>query len=94
MLSLREALDKAALYLADNCAGLRPEDVRVMHEAAYVDGAQAVVPYNHVGFLDGGQRGKQLLGNIPIVVDLTSGACRLMTWDEFFADMDGPRKLG
>ena len=80
MLTLQEALDAAAKFLAQNYTNWR--ELRVMPESTVVRNGWAAVPYNSIAYLDEGQKMKFALGNDPITVDLTTGAARFMTWDE------------
>lgn len=82
MMSLSEALDQAASFLDRSDIGWDPATMRLAHEFVQVEGSRAVVPYNSIKMLDTGDWHAQLLGNVPVVVDLITGECRFMTWEE------------
>ncbi|MFE3474796.1 MULTISPECIES: hypothetical protein [unclassified Streptomyces] len=56
--------------------------VRIIAEYCFIDGDQYIAPYDHVDYLDHGREDMQLGGNLPVAVDLTTGACRFIDWDE------------
>lgn len=79
MLSMKEALDAAAVFLAQDGESWDPQTMRIAQERAFIEDGHAVVTYNSRTFLDEGQKGAWLLGNLPVRVDLATGACQYMT---------------
>ncbi|GIF97013.1 YrhB domain-containing protein [Catellatospora citrea] len=90
MLDITSALSRAADFLADSARAWPDLEVRIMPEEAFVHGGRLVVPYNTAAFLDRGDKGKMLAGNMPIAVDLANGSCHYCTMDEVleFIDLD------
>jgi hypothetical protein len=88
----KEAAEKlAAEFLADESKSWGASSrVRIIPEYCFIDGTQLIAPYDHVDYLDHGKEDMQLGGNLPVAVDLTSGSCRFIDWDEVddFAERD------
>ncbi|KOU22617.1 hypothetical protein ADK52_20640 [Streptomyces sp. WM6372] len=82
MLTVEEALKVASDVLAEDSQGWDSSDVRVIPEAAFVEQGRLIVPYDHTDYLDSGQDDMRLAGNLPYAVDLNSGECSVLTWDE------------
>jgi hypothetical protein len=60
--------------------------VRIDDSSTFEDGeGNLIVGYNSVDFLDNGNEGAVLGGNLPICVQLSTGDCRFISLDEFFA---------
>ncbi|MFF4054051.1 hypothetical protein ACFYZ5_46615 [Streptomyces chartreusis] len=83
MLERGAAEQRAAEFLASESRSWGPSSrVRIIPEYCFIDGKQLIAPYDHVDYLDHGKEDMQLGGNLPIAVDLTSGSCRFIDWDE------------
>lgn len=83
MLAPEEAERKAAEFLAEESRTWGPSsNVRIIPEYCFTDGGRFIAPYDHVEYLDHGREDMQLGGNLPVAVDLTTGACSFMTWEE------------
>jgi len=88
MLDDRAAAVAASEFLDEYYLGLPEPDrgrrmmVRTAPELGFKDGRYFVIPYNSVDLLDHGDIEAELAGNEPIMVDLESGRCRFMTFDE------------
>ncbi|MEV5734574.1 hypothetical protein [Streptomyces sp. NPDC052292] len=83
MLDREEAERRAADFLATESKAWGPSSsVRLIPEYCFVDGEQFIALYDHIDYLDHGREDMQLGGNLPIAVDLTSGSCRFVDWDE------------
>jgi hypothetical protein len=87
-MSREEALERAADFLVANSATWASSDVRTIPEDAFLDSDRLVVPYDHADFLDRGRSGMQLAGNLPIAVNLLSGECAFISWEEAERYMD------
>ncbi|AJP03912.1 hypothetical protein TU94_23040 [Streptomyces cyaneogriseus subsp. noncyanogenus] len=89
MLNRNEAERAAANFLAEASKTWgASSNVRIDHECCFTDQGQFIAPYNHVEFLDHGREEMQLGGNLPVAVDLSTGACRFITLaeaDDFMA---------
>ncbi|MFH8885919.1 hypothetical protein [Streptomyces californicus] len=83
MLDKEQAARRAAEFLAGESRSWgASSSVRIIPEYCFVDGEQFIAPYDHVDYLDNGQEDMQLGGNLPVAVDLTSGTCRFIDWEE------------
>ncbi|MEU6057825.1 hypothetical protein [Streptomyces sp. NPDC047097] len=83
MLDRDEAERRAAAFLDERSAAWGPSSrVRVISEDCFTDGDKFIAPYDHVDYLDHGQEDMQLGGNLPVAVDLTTGDCRFLDWEE------------
>ncbi|MFF0111937.1 hypothetical protein [Streptomyces prasinus] len=56
--------------------------VRIVSENCFTAEGQLIAPYGHVDYLDHGREDMQLGGNLPVALDLTTGACRFIDWEE------------
>ncbi|MGZ2359952.1 hypothetical protein LRE75_25230 [Streptomyces sp. 372A] len=82
MLSGDEVLSTVSTFLEGECTGWNPETMRIDWEGIHIENGHAVVSYESRAVLDEGRRDQFLLGNLPVLVDLSTGACRFMTLDE------------
>ncbi|MFC9457402.1 hypothetical protein ACFVDQ_19660 [Streptomyces sp. NPDC057684] len=83
MLERDEAESRAAQFLAEQSRDWgQSSNVRIISEYCLVDRGQLIAPYDHVEYLDHGVEDMQLGGNLPIAVDLSTGVCRFIDWDE------------
>jgi hypothetical protein len=83
MLAPEEAERRAAEFLAERSRTWGPSsDVRIIPEYCFTDGGRFIAPYDHVEYLDHGRQDMQLGGNLPVAVDLSTGACTFITWEE------------
>ncbi|MCC3770721.1 hypothetical protein [Streptomyces sp. UNOC14_S4] len=89
MLDRKEAQELAERYLAERSKAWF-HDVRLILEECFVDGDRFIGPYNSVGFLDHGDEMARLAGNYPVLVDLRTGECDLITE----ADLNDLRERG
>ncbi|MFE2910834.1 hypothetical protein [Kitasatospora indigofera] len=83
----------AALNLADSYLKTRSLDwdappVRLIRESSFIDGKFLIVQFNSIAFLDRGEIGEMLGGNMPIRVDLNSGNCELIKMVDLIDYMD------
>lgn len=86
MLDDRAAAAAAAAFLAETYVP-DPDprfrnEVRTAPERGFKDGRFFIIPYNSVDLLDHGDLDAELGGVSPIVVDLETGACRYMEFNE------------
>ncbi|MEC3992107.1 YrhB domain-containing protein [Actinacidiphila sp. DG2A-62] len=84
---MEQALEAAAVFLEQNCGGWDPNTMRLQPERARIENGHVFVPWNARAFLDEGQHGKALLGNMPVLVDPVTGACRFMTLEEVMTQL-------
>ncbi|UYQ64995.1 hypothetical protein [Streptomyces peucetius] len=83
MLAPEEAERRAAEFLAEESRTWGPSsDVRIIPEYCFTDGGRFIAPYDHAEYLDHGREDMQLGGNLPVAVDLSTGACSFITWEE------------
>lgn len=83
MLDPEEAERRAAEFLAERSRAWGPSsDVRIISEYCFTDQGRFVAPYDHVDYLDHGRDDMQLGGNLPVAVDLSTGSCSFLTWEE------------
>lgn len=83
MLDREQAERRAAEFLADESGAWGPSSlVRIIPEYCFTCGGQFIAPYDHVDYLDHGVEDMRLGGNLPVAVDLTTGACRFIGWEE------------
>ncbi|WP_372345697.1 hypothetical protein [Streptomyces sp. KL116D] len=83
MLDRDEAERRAAQFLAEQSRDWgMSSNVRIIPEYCFVDEGTFVAPYDHVEYLDQGVEDMQLGGNLPVAVDLSTGVCRFIEWDE------------
>ncbi|MCX5302481.1 MULTISPECIES: hypothetical protein [Streptomyces] len=82
MLTIEEALAAASDFLTEDSRSWDSTDVRIIPEACFVEQGRLIAPYDHADYLDRGKDDMRLAGNLPIAVDLTTGACAIVTWDE------------
>ncbi len=83
MLAPEEAERKAAEFLAEESRTWgASSNVRIISDYCFTDGGRFIAPYDHVEYLDHGREDMQLGGNLPVAVDLTTGACSFITWEE------------
>lgn len=78
----------AAGFLSAESKSWMSSDVRVMTEDSFVDGNRLIAPFDHVDYLDRGREDMQLAGNLPIAVELDTGKCSFITWEETEEFMD------
>ncbi|WP_103531753.1 hypothetical protein [Streptomyces sp. SM11] len=89
MLDKREAERGAEEFLASASRSWGPSsNVRIIAEYCFIEGGQYIAPYDHVAYLDHGREDMQLGGNLPVAVDVATGSCRFIDWDEAEALMD------
>jgi hypothetical protein len=88
MLDEEAALRCAADFLAARSILWPASNVRLIPESAFVDGIHLVVAYNSVAFLDEGEEGAELGGNMPVRVDLEIGECQFISMIDFLDYMD------
>ncbi|MFJ2241895.1 hypothetical protein [Streptomyces sp. NPDC087859] len=83
MLAVEEAERRARAFLVEESRtwGMS-SNVRIIPEYCFTDGARSIAPYDHVEYLDHGREDMQLGGNLPVAVDLSTGACSFITWEE------------
>lgn len=82
MVTIEEALVAASGFLAEDSKSWDSSDVRIIPEACFVEQGRLIVPYDHADYLDRGKDDMRLAGNLPIAVDLSTGECSILTWDE------------
>jgi hypothetical protein len=82
MLNQEAAAAIAAAYLEEETRNSPGSEVRTAPEFGFVDGGRYIVPYNSVDLLDHGDLEAELGGNSPILVDLKTGECRFLEFDE------------
>ncbi|MFE9632872.1 hypothetical protein [Streptomyces sp. NPDC006463] len=82
MLNIEEALAAASDFLTKDSQSWDSADVRIIPEACFVEQGRFIAPYDHADYLDRGKDDMRLAGNLPIAVDLSTGACSFITWDE------------
>ncbi|MFG3003274.1 hypothetical protein [Streptomyces calvus] len=83
MLDPEEAERRAAEFLAEESSTWGPSsNVRIVPEYCFTDKERLIAPYDHVEYLDHGRQDMQLGGNLPVAVDLNTGACSSITWEE------------
>lgn len=82
MLDQTEAEARAKAFLADQSRAWPTSNVRIIPEDSFIDGSRFIALYDSVDFLDHGVEGAQLGGNLPISVDLETGECSFITWQE------------
>ncbi|MCC3770720.1 hypothetical protein [Streptomyces sp. UNOC14_S4] len=88
MLDRKGAQEQAERFLAERAQNWPSSNVRLILEYCFIEGDRYIAPYDNVEFLDGGNEGAQLGGNLPVCVDLGTGECGFITWDEAFDFMD------
>ncbi|MCX4655755.1 hypothetical protein OG473_09005 [Streptomyces anulatus] len=89
MLDREQAERRAAEFLAGESRSWGPSSsVRIISEYCFTDGGQFIAPYDHIDYLDHGREDMQLGGNLPVTVDLTTGSCRFIDWEEADAFME------
>lgn len=88
MLDQEAALRCSADFLAACSILWSASNVRLIAESAFIDGGHLVVAYNTIAFLDDGEEGAELGGNMPIRVDLESGECQFISMIDFLDYMD------
>ncbi|MFE9574517.1 hypothetical protein ACFYMW_39410 [Streptomyces sp. NPDC006692] len=82
MLDRKEAQERAAAFLAGQSRSWPSSNVRIIPEYCFVEGGRFIAPYDRIEFLDHGDEYSRLAGNLPICVDLATGACAFITWAE------------
>ncbi|MCZ9340710.1 hypothetical protein NGM37_23405 [Streptomyces sp. TRM76130] len=83
MLDRDEAEREATRFLAEASSSWgSSSNVRIIPERCFTDQEQFIAPYDHVGYLDDGDEDMQLGGNLPVAVDLSTGACRFLNLKE------------
>ncbi|WP_420168610.1 hypothetical protein [Streptomyces violaceoruber] len=88
MLDKEQAERRTAEFLAGESRSWGPSSsVRIIPEYCFVDGEQFIAPYDHIDYLDNGHEDMQLGGNLPVAVDLVTGTCRFIDWEEAEAFM-------
>lgn len=89
MLDKEQAADRAAEFLVGESRSWGPSSsVRIIPEYCFTDGGRFIAPYDHIDYLDNGREDMQLGGNLPVAVDLTTGTCRFIDWEEAEALME------
>ncbi|MER8093655.1 hypothetical protein [Streptomyces goshikiensis] len=88
MLDWKEALERASTFLADRSRSWASSNVRIVPEDCFIEAHRFIAPYDRIEFLDHGDRDSQLAGNLPISVDLTTGDCVFITWQDAEGFMD------
>ncbi|MEU1867832.1 hypothetical protein [Streptomyces gardneri] len=88
MLEQAQAMERAAAFLAEASRTWQANSVRIIQEDCFVDKGRLIAPYNTTDYLDRGVDGAQLAGNLPIVVDLQTGGCSFISWEEAEDFMD------
>lgn len=74
--------ERAAAFLADRIRAWPTSDVRIVQEYCFSDGGRFIAPYNTTDYLDRGIDNARLGGNLPVSVDLETGECPFITWQE------------
>ncbi|MGW2184192.1 hypothetical protein ACWCXX_40925 [Streptomyces sp. NPDC001732] len=83
MLDREEAERRAAEFLAEQSRTWGPSsNVRIIPEYCFTDRGRLIAPYDHVDYLDHGRDDMQLGGNLPVAVDMSTGSCSFITWEE------------
>ncbi|MGQ4485941.1 hypothetical protein ACN6LM_002233 [Streptomyces sp. SAS_281] len=85
MISIEEAVDVATRFVERNWDGWDPMTMRIVREDVRVEGSDVVVPYDLRDATHVEGDGNFLLGNLPVLVDVSRGTCRFMTIDELLA---------
>lgn len=88
MLEKREALERAARFLVERSQTWPSSNVRPVQEHSFLEGDRLIAPYDRIEFLDHGDQDSQLGGNLPIAVDLKTGECSFISWDDANSLMD------
>ncbi|MFV5997722.1 hypothetical protein ACNPQM_36380 [Streptomyces sp. NPDC056231] len=86
MLTKREALERAKDFLAAESSSWGTP-VAVQEEKVFLREGRLIAPFNSIAYI-GGQKRKELAGNMPIEVNLASGKCHFIDLDEVFEYMD------
>ncbi|MCT9094049.1 hypothetical protein N4G70_35120 [Streptomyces sp. ASQP_92] len=76
------AEQRAARFLAERSQAWLSSKVRIIVEDCFIDADRLLAPYDRIEFLDEGDEDAQLGGNLPIRVDLKTGECSFVTWEE------------
>ncbi|MFI6093535.1 hypothetical protein [Streptomyces sp. NPDC051218] len=82
MLTREEAGERAAAFLADRSKDWISSDVRIIPEYCFVEQGRLIAPYDHCDYLDRGKEDMQLAGNLPVAVEMETGKCMFISWDE------------
>lgn len=82
MLEQTQAEERAASFLAEQSRSWYANSVRIIPEDCFVDKGRLIAPYNTIDYLDHGVDGARLAGNLPIAVDLETGECSFISWEE------------
>ncbi|MEV4442351.1 hypothetical protein AB0K09_25745 [Streptomyces sp. NPDC049577] len=82
MLDRKEAQERAERFLAERSQAWGSINVRLDLEYCFVEGDRFIAPYDTVEFLDHGDEDNRLGGNMPIRVDLNTGECDFLSWEE------------
>ncbi|MEU9623678.1 MULTISPECIES: hypothetical protein [unclassified Streptomyces] len=82
MLTIEEAVAAASVFLAEDSKSWASTSVRIIPEDCFVEAGRLIAPYDTVDYLDGGKDDMRLAGNLPIAVDMSTGECSVITWDE------------
>ncbi|WP_405770688.1 hypothetical protein [Streptomyces sp. NBC_01538] len=83
MLDPAEAERRASEFLAEESRNWgQSSNVRIISEYCFTDGGRLIAPYDHVEYLDHGREDMQLGGNLPVGVDLNTGGCSFITWED------------
>ncbi|MFB7609895.1 hypothetical protein [Streptomyces gardneri] len=88
MLEQAQAVELAAAFLAEESRTWQANSVRIIEEDCFVDKGRLIAPYNTTDYLDRGVDGARLAGNLPVVVDLQTGGCLFIGWEEAEDFMD------
>jgi len=89
MLNRESALARAHEFLEEKSKEWgRESALRLDSDSSFIDGESLVVHYDTIAYLDHGDETQQLGGNAPIKVDMTTGNCRLISFEEALDYMD------
>ncbi|UNZ17796.1 hypothetical protein [Streptomyces sp. 891-h] len=83
MLNRESTLSKARRFLEEKSKEWGKEgELRIDPDAAFIDGTRFVVHYDSIAYLDHRDERQKLGGNTPIEVDMSTGHCRLIDFEE------------
>ena len=89
MLAKEVAFSQAERFLAEKSKEWGEEGaLRLDKENSFSDGDTLIALYNTIAYLDHGDEKQRLGGNMPIGVDMRTGTCRLLSFEEVLEYMN------
>lgn len=89
MLTKEVAFSQAEQFLAEKSKEWGEEGtLRLDKENSFSDGDTLIALYETVAYLDHGDEKQRLEGNMPIEVDMRTGTCRLLSFEEVLEYMN------